>query len=156
MPHASALPCSSRLALPPCARVLNSQLLLAGKTLRAWLQCPPPAYAVACGCLRQQSACLSAAHPLMPAFSSSTALPGELPPAAFLCGDSMEPGEQTCASREDESLGCVCSNLSLDRHQTAATCLQDPFCYGAYSYVPPNGRKVYYDWLSHPGELPVP
>ncbi|KAL4436382.1 hypothetical protein ABPG77_009944 [Micractinium sp. CCAP 211/92] len=33
---------------------------------------------------------------------------------------------------------------------------QDPFCYGAYSYVPPNGRKVYYDWLSHPGKLPAP
>lgn len=27
---------------------------------------------------------------------------------------------------------------------------QDPFCYGAYSFVPPNGRKVYYDWLSYP------
>ncbi|KAL4420498.1 hypothetical protein ABPG75_010154 [Micractinium tetrahymenae] len=27
---------------------------------------------------------------------------------------------------------------------------QDPFCYGAYSFVPPTGRKAYYDWLSYP------
>lgn len=28
---------------------------------------------------------------------------------------------------------------------------QDPFCYGAYSYVPPGGRKVHFDWLGYPG-----
>lgn len=30
--------------------------------------------------------------------------------------------------------------------------LQDRFSYGAYSYVPPDGKKAYYDWLGHPGE----
>lgn len=30
--------------------------------------------------------------------------------------------------------------------------MQDRFSYGAYSYVPPDGKKAYYDWLGHPGE----
>lgn len=28
---------------------------------------------------------------------------------------------------------------------------QDPYCYGAYSFVPPHGRKAYYEWMSYPG-----
>jgi hypothetical protein len=31
---------------------------------------------------------------------------------------------------------------------------QDPYSYGAYSYVPPHGRKAYYEWLSYPGAQP--
>ncbi|EFN52584.1 hypothetical protein CHLNCDRAFT_138597 [Chlorella variabilis] len=27
---------------------------------------------------------------------------------------------------------------------------QDPYCYGAYSFVPPHGRKAYYEWMSYP------
>ena len=30
--------------------------------------------------------------------------------------------------------------------------LQDPYSFGAYSYVPPNGKKAYYDCLGHPGK----
>lgn len=30
---------------------------------------------------------------------------------------------------------------------------QDPYSFGAYSYVPPNGKKSYYDCLGHPGGL---
>lgn len=35
----------------------------------------------------------------------------------------------------------------------AQTSTQDPYCYGAYSFVPPGGKKAYYDWMGHPGGL---
>ncbi len=96
-----------------------------------------------------------------PTHSSQPSHPSQLfpesyrPPLSFVV-TRWSQVSSTCSPREDELLGCVCSNLSLDRHHPTAACLQDPFCYGAYSYVPPNGRKVYYDWLSHPGKLPAP
>lgn len=49
------------------------------------------------------------------------------PPA---CDCPAEPGSLTC-----------CLLLSP----------QDRFCYGAYSYVPPGGRKAHYDMIGYPG-----
>lgn len=135
--------------------------------LAAWptpprVPCPPPPACAPCSCAPRASA------PRLTSRSRAGSRWGCW--RSWLAGSRPAAGWPTAGARRAPAAASAhptascrlhphrCLSLaSFPDHANTETKLkqthqpQDPFCYGAYSFVPPGGKKAFFDWLGYPG-----